>query len=74
MGLGLRLESLDFVFLFLDDIFEVVAFLFNEFEPLFVLTTNRLVLVNPVIVKFLKFGFEFCFLGGKFHFQVIHFT
>ncbi len=48
---GLGLELFDFVFLLFDDVFEVVAFLFDQFQSLLVLAADGFVLVDPVVVQ-----------------------
>jgi hypothetical protein len=62
------------VLLLFDDVFEVVAFLFDEFESLLVLAADRFVLVDPFVVQLFEFILDLRIFGSDFHLKCIHFA
>lgn len=60
--------------LLFDDVFEVVALLFDQFESLLVLAADRFVLVDPLVVQLFELVLYLSIFSGDFHLEGIHFS
>jgi hypothetical protein len=71
---ALGLQLFDFVLLLFDDVFEVISFLLDQFESLLVLTADRFVLVDPLVVQLFEFVLDLRIFRSNFHLKGIHFA
>lgn len=74
MIFGLRFDGINLMLFFFNKTLEVISFLLNKLKSLLILVLLRLILVNPLEIKFLKFIFELSFSTGKSQFKIVKFS